>query len=187
MKRKMACLVFMAVLTCAFCTEALGSEAGGDRFPVFLSRTLDGEPITDAIFTTKKITMVNIWATWCPPCRAELPDLGRLGRSMPEETQLIGIVRDVSTERDSSKDKAKQLLDDAKADFLQVLYTPQMQSYFRKAARLIPTTVFVDSKGQIIGKPIVGSKSEAKYRTALKETLERVERRMKLEKFMSEF
>jgi thiol-disulfide isomerase/thioredoxin len=180
MKHKMACFALLAALAVGmYCAEAWGAEAEKNTFPVFSAQTLGGDPVTDAIFATQKLTMVNIWATWCPPCRRELPDLGRLGNSMPEGTQLIGLLLDVE---DSSK--AKKLLENAKADFLQILYTPQMKE-LRQKVQAIPTTVFVDAKGRIVGNPIVGSRSEAKYRAVLEETLERVERRIKIEESLS--
>jgi hypothetical protein len=68
MKSKAASFVFLAVLAvCVFGTEAWGSEAEKDGFLIFSSQTLDGEPVTNAIFADKKLTMVNVWGTYCSP------------------------------------------------------------------------------------------------------------------------
>ncbi|MFQ5536783.1 MAG: peroxiredoxin family protein [Gemmatimonadota bacterium] len=53
----------------------------GARAPDFTAYTLDGEPRTLDDFRGKVI-LLNIWATWCPPCREEMPSMERLYREM---------------------------------------------------------------------------------------------------------
>jgi thiol-disulfide isomerase/thioredoxin len=149
-----------------FVVSADASEA----FPAFKSRTLRGDAVTNAIFAGKKLTMVNIWATWCPPCVSEMPGLGRLGNSMPEGSQLVGIVCDVSANDRSAKGEADRILSRAKAGFVQIEYSPDMDPYLGKV-EAIPTTIFVDSKGNIVGDPMVGSDSEKNYRAAIEKIL----------------
>jgi thiol-disulfide isomerase/thioredoxin len=161
------------ILAAAAFVLSLCSAVSAETFPSFTSRTLDGEPITSAVFSKKKLTMVNMWATWCPPCVAEMPDLARLGKSMPEGSQLVGIMFDVSTEDDSDRNAAESILGDAGAGFTQILYDPSMYDYL-STIDAIPTTVFVDSKGNIVGEPMVGSDSEKNYRSAIEAMLKRL-------------
>ncbi len=49
----------------------------GSRAPVFEAVTLDGEPATLRDFEGQ-VVLLNIWATWCPPCRYEMPSMQRL-------------------------------------------------------------------------------------------------------------
>jgi thiol-disulfide isomerase/thioredoxin len=161
--------VFAVLAVAAMAFFQLGASAD-DVFPTFKSRTLGGHPVTSDIFAGKKLTMVNIWATWCPPCVAEMPDLGRLGRSMPGGTQLVGLVFDISEADQDAKGQAERILGSAKAEFIQIEYSPDMNSYLESVDG-IPTTIFVDSNGRIVGSPLVGSRSEADYRTAIEEAL----------------
>ena len=132
-------------------------------FPAFSSQNLDGKPVTGDVFSREKLTMVNIWTTWCPPCIGEMPDLGRLGRSMPKGTQLVGIVLDAEEADDSETiNEAKRILSKANADFLQILPTVEMAPVLNTVTA-IPTTIFVDSKGQIVGAPLVGARNEKSY------------------------
>src|SRR5699024_12590055 len=48
----------------------------GNRAPDFKLQTLDGQTVALSDFRGKKV-IVNMWATWCPPCRAEMPDMQR--------------------------------------------------------------------------------------------------------------
>ena len=124
-----------------------------------------------SIFSGKKLTMVNIWTTWCPPCIREMPDLGRLGRSMPEGAQLIGIILDAE-EPDVSRTivVAKSILSKSNADFVQILPSMEMAPIL-DWVEAIPTTIFVDSKGQIVGEPHVGALDEEGYRAEVEKLL----------------
>ncbi|MDR1978813.1 MAG: TlpA family protein disulfide reductase [Synergistaceae bacterium] len=138
------------------------------EFPKFSSRGLNDDIVTHAIFADKKLTVLNIWTTWCPPCLEEMPDLGRLGRSMPEGSQLAGIILDA--EDSETADQAKNILAKAQADFLQILPVEDMSPVLGKVLA-IPTTIFVNSQGKIIGTPLVGSRSEEDYRAEIEKIL----------------
>jgi thiol-disulfide isomerase/thioredoxin len=144
------------------------SSNAAEIFPAFSSRSVTGERVTNAIFADVKLTVVNIWATWCPPCRAEMPDLGLLGRSMPEGSRLVGIILDA--EDAGAMADAEEIFTEAHADFLQILPVKEMDSVLREVVA-IPTTIFVDSQGKIIGKPLVGSRSEKTYRAEIEKIL----------------
>jgi thiol-disulfide isomerase/thioredoxin len=146
------------------------SRAEADEFfPNFSSQTLSGEPITDDIFSGKRLTMVNIWATWCGPCISEMPDLGRLARMMPEGTQLVGIVQDVLYNKDATGN-AKEIVEYANADFPQILAVNSMITYLQNVYA-IPTTIFVDSAGKIVGEPLIGSMYAESYLSAIENIL----------------
>lgn len=172
MKHKICSKTLVMVLMTIF-SMLLASAAFADTFPDFSSRTLDGKSVTQSIFSGKKLTMVNMWATWCPPCVAEMPELARLGRSMPEGAQLVGIVFDVTTEDNGAKSEADRILKRADADFTQIMYDASMYDYL-STVEAIPTTIFVDSKGNILGEPMVGADSEENYRRAVETMLKRL-------------
>ncbi|MDR1874001.1 MAG: TlpA family protein disulfide reductase [Synergistaceae bacterium] len=174
MKKKVfAVVVFVwAALLAAGTANAAKAPDMPDVFPAFSSQNLEGEPVTSALFADEKLTMVNIWTTWCPPCVNEMPDLGVLGRSMPEGSQLVGIVLDVEDPEEDVEalDDANKILRKSKANFLQILPVDAMEPVLGKVAA-IPTTIFVNSQGKIVGRPLVGSRSEAAYRSEVEHIL----------------
>jgi thiol-disulfide isomerase/thioredoxin len=145
----------------------------GEVFPEFSSQTLDGTTVTNAIFAGKKLTMINIWATWCGPCISEMPDLGTLARSMPEGTQLVGILEDAYYDS-GAVGEAKTIISRANANFPHILPVDEMMPYLG-IVDAIPWTIFVDSDGRIVGDPCIGSHSAAGYRRALEDALDILE------------
>ncbi|MDR1472339.1 MAG: TlpA family protein disulfide reductase [Synergistaceae bacterium] len=139
----------------------------------FKSKTFDGESVTDAVFKDYKLTMVNFWATWCPPCVREMPELARLAGSMPKGTRLVGVILDVTTRDEGARSAAEEILENSGADFPQILNDPSMDSY-TSGVEAIPTTIFVDSQGRVVGEPIVGSNNERTYRAAIEKALKKL-------------
>lgn len=65
--------------------------AEGQPFPELKLHTLQGQPASTAQFAGK-VLVVNVWATWCPPCRKELPSLEHLAQQLdPVHYAVIGV------------------------------------------------------------------------------------------------
>jgi thiol-disulfide isomerase/thioredoxin len=93
-----------------------------------------------------KVTMVNFWGTWCPPCRAEIPDLIALQRRYADGLQIIGIADDVSD---------AVVLEFARQhgiNYRLAMITDELRSAFR--IRALPTTVIVDREGRVVQKHV---------------------------------
>ncbi|MDR2175115.1 MAG: TlpA family protein disulfide reductase [Synergistaceae bacterium] len=166
--KKSSRTVLWAAVLAAVAVVAASPGGAAEVFPAFSSRSAAGESVSSAVFADARLTVVNIWATWCPPCRAEMPDLGRLGRSMPDGSQLVGLLLDA--DESGALDDAKKILTKANAGFLQILPVDEMRSVLEEIDA-IPTTIFVDSKGRIVGDPLIGSRSEKEYRAEIEKIL----------------
>ena len=126
--------------------------------PTFTATTITGETVTNEIFAAKKITVVNIWGTFCPPCIGEMPDLGEMARSLPDDAQIIGLVCD-ATEGSSEIQAALKITREAGADFVNIVPDEQLTKFMANV-EAVPTTIFVNSRGEVVGKTIVGADVE---------------------------
>ena len=76
-------------------SSVLFAQKAGDKI-TFSSVDLNGNTVTDKLFTENKITMVNIWGTFCPPCIREMPDLGKLSiDNKAKAVEIVGIPIDI--------------------------------------------------------------------------------------------
>jgi len=123
----------------------------------FESTDLDGNKVTSAeLFAKNKVTMVNLWGTWCPNCINEMEELGQLHTRLQEKG--CGIVG-IEWERvpiDQIAEKARQTLADYGITYPNVLY-PEGNELLDNAVTGYPTSFFVDSNGTVLNEPIVGA------------------------------
>ena len=137
---------------------------------------LDGNPVnSEELFSQKKLTMVNIWGTFCGPCIQEMPDLEILnGKLADKDCQLIGIVCDVLGEQDQEHIRdAKDIIKQTGVTYTSLIPWSELAQAF--PSQYIPTTYFVDSQGNVIGEALVGARSAEEYEALVDETLEIIE------------
>lgn len=136
---------------------------------------LEGNQVTSDVLKEAKVTMVNIWATWCPPCKAELPDIGKLAKTYKEKgCQVIAICSDVTDEDTSTLEEAKEIIADAECDSVIVLRKNASLESIYANIQAFPTTLFFDANGNVIAPVIVGGRSEEDFAKVFDECLEQV-------------
>lgn len=150
----------------------------------FKTVDLDGNPVDESVFKNAKLTMVNVWATWCGPCKTELPHIAKVAEQYKDKGfQVLGMLSDAKVEEDESMKKAsdevaqhaKQLLRDANATYLNVRNSAEIETSIMKYVVGIPTTFFMDEKGNVVGEPFSGSKTEEEFKLIIDEMLKKIE------------
>lgn len=141
--------------------------------------TLSGDAFTAADFADNKLTVFNVWATWCPPCVAELPHLQKVSEEFREDgVAVIGVLQDGVTEMgESDADaiaSANTLLEDAGVDYPVILPDATLQQTFIRTMQYFPTTFFVDAEGNVI-KRVEGAREYEDWRKLIQETLEEMD------------
>ena len=192
--KKILSLIF-AVLLIVSCFTACGgntdsgikipeedlSEVQYGSFSKFTAVDLDGKTVTEDIFKDKKLTMINIWGTFCGPCINEMPDLNRLHQEYADKGfQIIGIVCDVGLSA-SGEYYDVSLYNDA-LDVVEttgVTYKNLLPSYSLDRIKLrevysIPETVFVDENGNVIGESYIGSRNYENWKAIIDSMMDSV-------------
>ncbi|SHH20481.1 Thiol-disulfide isomerase or thioredoxin [Anaerosphaera aminiphila DSM 21120] len=139
----------------------------------FNAKDLNGNDISDYAFNDSKVTMINFWGTFCGPCIEEMPVLAEVSSEYNEEDfQIIGIITDTFEGRSDNIDKAKSLVAENGVQFANVIPNKDFVSnYLDGKIQAVPTTIFVDQDGNLIGQIQVGSLSEEKLREIIDELL----------------
>ncbi len=139
-------------------------------FITFEGTDLDGNTVSQEIFSQSKLTMVNVWATYCNPCLSEMPGLGELAAEYdPAEFQLIGIVSDVMEGEDQSL--VESLIQETGADYLHLLANDSIGQAILSSVSGVPTTFFFDGEGAYLGG-VAGSAEKEKWEEIIHGLLE---------------
>ena len=122
---------------------------------VFETTDLEGNPVTsEEIFAGHKITMINMWATWCDPCKDELPELAKMAEDFEQKgCRIIGICLDEEDEETMAKGRA--ILEKAGVGYLNIVPFENREELLPNSA--YPTTYFVDENGTVLDEVIVGA------------------------------
>ncbi|MBI2816824.1 MAG: TlpA family protein disulfide reductase [Acidobacteria bacterium] len=123
--------------------------------PAFKLKDLDGNTISSSDWRGK-VVLLNFWATWCPPCREEIPDLIRLQQKYQGKLQIIGLSDDTGP-----VEHVKSFVREAKINYPVAIASPELQAKFGGIMGL-PTSFVVDTEGKVVQKHI-GLRSPALY------------------------
>lgn len=154
-------------------------EVVAESNPWFFSSTdLTGKEIhTKEFFADSKLTLVNVWGTFCGPCKAELPDLGKIAREFADkDVQVLGITSDVFKENQSMVEVAKELLAEANVEYTNLTSNNEVNNKILANVCAIPTTYLVDANGVLIGEPIVGANSYEFFANLIEDGLSEIEK-----------
>jgi thiol-disulfide isomerase/thioredoxin len=157
-----ACVVFAATRYTRTVKADLGesSDAAGGaptatlrffRNPVpvatFGGRDLDGREITSSAWRGK-VVIVNFWATWCGPCRAEIPDLVALQEKYRDRLQIVGVSED-----EGPIDDVKKFAAEHHVNYPVVMSSPEIRKLFPGVSAL-PTSFFIDRESRLVQKHV---------------------------------
>ncbi len=110
-------------------------------------QTLDGKPLTLA-GATGKVILLNFWATWCGPCRMEIPGLIELQKQYKDSLQIMSLLVDVD-----DVDDAKKFVADAELNYPVGVATNDVRLQYGGVSAL-PTVFVIDTQGRIVQKHV---------------------------------
>lgn len=125
--------------------ETTDAEIGleiGDIAPDFQLQTLDGETVKLSDYRGQRV-MLNFWATWCPPCRAEMPDMEAF-----YQANDVAIVAVNLTETEANLNDVAEFTESFNLTF-PIFLDEKNEVAITYQIRPIPTSYMIDSKGII--------------------------------------
>ncbi len=126
-----------------------------EPLPEFTLRDLAGQSISPADWRGK-VTLLNFWATWCGPCREEIPDLMKLQGKYAGRLQIIGLSVD-----EGPAEEVKRFAQQMRINYPIAIASAELQTKFGGILGL-PTSFLVDTNGRVVQKHI-GLRNPALY------------------------
>ncbi|MGE8019191.1 TlpA disulfide reductase family protein [Peribacillus frigoritolerans] len=128
--------------------DALGGLKIGAKAPNFSLKTLDGKQVELSDYEGKKV-MLNFWATWCPPCKKEMPDMEKYTQQAGDDVVVLAV--NIDPEND-----VQAFVEDNGITFTIPLDSQSAKNPVNERYKIlsIPTTYFIDKKGIIRNKVI---------------------------------
>lgn len=117
--------------------------------------------------TKGKVVLLNIWATWCGPCRRELPDLVELSQEMASKgVVIVGVSLD---EKEPRLQNVKTFAEKMGISYINVIDNLKIAEAYG-GIQSIPTTFIIDRQGNVVQK-IIGMQSKENFRAAITKAL----------------
>jgi thiol-disulfide isomerase/thioredoxin len=108
----------------------------------------DGEELSLADFSGRVVVM-NLWATWCAPCRREMPSLENLDAAF-DDADLVVVA--LSQDRGDAQDKIDAFYEEIGVNGLEIYRDPKARTARDLRAPGLPTTIVFDRAGQEVGR-----------------------------------
>lgn len=152
-------------------------EPGFDGMTSFQTKDIYGNDINQDIFQNHKLTLVNVWGTYCGPCLDEMPYLGELQTEYASKgVNIVGIVIDVQDESleilDDQIELAREISNQTGAGYTHMIISDEMFDTILNQFDAIPASFFVDSNGNIVSEFYIGSRSKDDWTGIIEENLE---------------
>jgi len=119
------------------------SDTAAEPLPNILFKDGEGRTV-DLVSLRGKVVFINFWATWCPPCIAEMPSINALHEQFKEQENVVFLMVDV----DGNHEKSKQFMSKHQYGLSVVSPASEISPVFMQGA--IPTTVILDREGKMV-------------------------------------
>jgi peroxiredoxin len=141
-----------------------GNAKVGQPAPDFTLKSLDGKEVRLSSLQGKAV-LVNFWATWCEPCKIEMPWIVELyDKYKPQGLEVLGVAMD-----DSGQDAIAKFAKEMKVDYPVLLGTDDVGDHYG-GVQFLPQTFYIGRDGKIT-KSVNGIVSQSEIEDAIKQAL----------------
>ncbi|MCX6555637.1 MAG: TlpA disulfide reductase family protein [Candidatus Aminicenantes bacterium] len=160
MKTKKTSILIAALFltTSVFCLAQAGEEP-----PDFSAKDVSGRSVKLSELKGK-VVLLDFWATWCPPCRVEIPNLLGIFRNFKDKDFVM-----ISISLDRDLQAARLFVKDKKMDWLQIIDLETGQAIAALyQVEYIPSTFIINRRGKIEASHLLGGELKNKIAALLK-------------------
>lgn len=130
-------------------------------------------------FEQKTMTLVNIWATWCPPCIMEMPHLEEVYNLMQEQNVgVVALVTDVVVNGSIDEQvlsNVENIKEEANITFPIIYPDSEFENKILSEVYAYPTTFFVDDKANVVGNIYQGARTAQEWIEIINEELQKLD------------
>lgn len=155
----LCCCLILAIFVLVGCGSKNDSLLTVRPFPELSDVDMEGNSVTNDIFSQYDATIVNFWSNGCGTCIQEMPELEEIYQNYKDKNiNLIGVGADSGTSEDMLNE-AREILAGKGVTYMNISPDPEGALYGEIYSNIngFPTTYVVDREGNIIGAPIVGN------------------------------
>lgn len=130
------------------------------------TKDVDGNDIDNSVFKDSKLTLINLWGTFCSPCIEEMPDLQKIQDEYKGKVKVIGIVDETETE-----DQVKEVLKQKNITYTNIIANSELGKQLVRKFDYVPVTLLVDSEGKVLETFLPGGGSYEMFKSIIDEQL----------------
>ncbi|WP_375261256.1 TlpA family protein disulfide reductase [Palleronia sp.] len=172
--RLLAAVLYLALGSAANAADLSGVELSGDMrklvvhdtpqdVPPLTFETPEGDSVALAEYAGKPV-LLNFWATWCAPCREEMPALDAIQKAGTAEVVTVATGR-------NSIDGIERFFDETGIEALPILLDPNQSEARQMAVLGLPVTVLIDAEGREVARLTGGAEWDSPEAAAVIEAL----------------
>ena len=165
MQKLLTFLLALSVVAINGCRPSsnLESPENPEAYPFDFSLTSTENTTVSKSDFVGKVLVVDIWGTWCPPCREEVPHFVRLQEELGDQgLQMVGINYENASDADESISKIAEFTKNTPINYPLLIGTSEVQAQVPNFEGY-PTTIFIDRAGNV-RLTLVGARSERELR-----------------------
>lgn len=141
----------------------------GVTLKAFNSKDLAGNSVGDEIFQQSKLTVLNLWGTFCGPCIDEIPEFQALLSELDkEDVQILGLVTD-----GDNLEEAKKIVDKLGVTYQNIIADETLENLIVSKFDYVPATLFIDQDGNVLDSFIPGSTTKEDLKKIIEDLSDR--------------
>jgi thiol-disulfide isomerase/thioredoxin len=130
----------------------------------------NGKPIQFSTVTKDKVVFLNFWATWCGPCRHEIPDIIQIAKDLKNKDFIVlGVALERTQTADEAMEKVKAFAQANGINYINFIRHPELETAYGGISG-VPTTFIIDKNGAIVEK-LVGMRSKEAFMESINRVL----------------